>query len=197
MKNQAFDFSVNSLQALLWQHDNAPVLTSLKTSKQAWYDEEHTAFWNDWYTDVFDLRTCNQFGMTVWALILNIPLAIILDPDFTQKVVFGFAPFGGNFDRSNFGRKSDVIQPLTLEQQRLVLQLRYFQLISRGTVLSINRILLRLFQAFGPAYVIDNHNMTMTYRFVFAMPSALQFVLTTYDLLPRPGGVSVNLVTGP
>lgn len=197
MKNQAFDFSVNALQALLWQHDNAPKLTGLIEAKQAWYDTNQTEFWNDWIADVFDLRTANAFGMTVWAVILGFPLTVILDPDFATKPVFGFGPFGKGFDRSNFGRISEVVQPLTLAQQRLVLQLRYFQLISRGCVTQTNRFLARLFSSFGPAYMIDNLNMTITYRFVFDLPSSLQFVFQNFDLLPRPAAVAVNIVSGP
>lgn len=196
MKNQVFDFSVNVRQALLWQHNNAPVLQALMASKQTWYDDNHTTFWNDWYTDVFDLRTCNLFGMTVWALILGVPLQIILDPGFTKKRIFGFGPFSSNFYRSNFGNIAETVTPLTLEEQRIVLQLRYFQLISRCTALTTNRLLKRVFKSYGNSYVRDNHNMSVTYFFRFDMSSGLRYVLQAYDILPRAAGVAVRIVVG-
>jgi Protein of unknown function (DUF2612) len=196
VKNQVFDFTTDLRQALLWQHNNAPVLQSLIASKQAWYDANHTAFWSDWFTDVFDLRTCNLFGMCVWAIILGVPLPIILDPEYTKKRIFGFAPFSMNFYSSNFGSIAETVAPLTLEEQRLILQLRYFQLISRGTVLTINRFLLRIFGALGVSYVVDNHDMTMTYFFKFDMSGGLRYALSAYDLLPRPASVAVTIITG-
>lgn len=184
------------LQALLWQHNNAPVLNSLMASKQTWYDENHTAFWNDWYTDVFDLRTCNLFGMCVWAIILGIPLSIILDPDHTTRQAFGFKPYGRNFNHANFATIQQVVTKLTLEEQRIVLQLRYFQLISNGAVPATNRFLARIFVNFGPAFIRDHLDMTITYKFQFALSSGLRFVLSNYDLLPRDTGVSVKIISG-
>jgi hypothetical protein len=85
---QEFDFSVNLLRALLWRHDDAEHLQSILTDKSEWYLENHTEFWNNWITDVFDLRTANDFGCSVWALILGVPLNIITPVN--QGPQFGF-----------------------------------------------------------------------------------------------------------
>jgi hypothetical protein len=192
---QTFDYTVPIESALLWRYNNAPVLQSLIAAKQSWYDTNQTTFWDDWYTDVFNLATANQFGCVVWSIILGIPLNVILAPT-PDKRVFGFKPYGANFFRSNFGTLQQTVQSLTLAQQRLVLQLRYLQLISRGTVPSINANLAYLFgEAYGTAWVIDNHNMTMTYVFNFELPSALLFVFNNYDILPRPAGVSLSIIS--
>lgn len=196
MKNQAFDFSVNVLAALLWRFNRAPALEALLRGEQDFYDAEHTAFWTNWVTDVFDIRTANDFGCAVWAIILGVPIAVVQDPA-PDKPTFGFGPYRDNFFGSNFGINGQVIIPLTLEQKRLVLRLRYFQLISRGTVPQTNRFLSLLFGEAGGAYVVDNLDMTITYVFQFVLPSALQFVFTFYDLLPRPAGVSVSIVSAP
>lgn len=194
MKNQEFDFSIDVLQVLLWQYNRAENLTALLQAKQDWLNENHEQFWTNWVRDVFDLRTANEFGCSVWAVILNLPLAVV-QPPAPQKRSFGFGPYNPNFNRSNFGATAQQVLPLTLEQKRLVLQLRYFQLITRGTVLAVNKYLKRVFAALGPVYMIDNHDMTITYHFGFVLPSALSFVLTYYDLLPRPSGVAVNYMT--
>ena len=71
---QEFDFSVDLLQAILWQYNNATSLQSLLNSEQAWVIENQTEFWENWLRDVFDLRTANEFGLSVWSIILGIPL---------------------------------------------------------------------------------------------------------------------------
>lgn len=197
MKNQEFDFSVDILQALLWRWNNAPNLTSLLMSKQTWYDENQTDFWNDWFTNVFDLTTANDFGCAVWAIILKIPLAVIAPPDYLTKPVWGFGTHHKNFNRGNFAIQKQTTLPLTLAQKRLVLQLRFLQLITRGTVTEINRDIATIFarNGFGSVYVLDGLDMTCDYVFTFVIPSALNFVLLNYDILPRPAGVKLNIRT--
>lgn len=195
MKNQEFDFSVDLLQAILWQYNDAEKLQSLLQSKQDWYTENQQVFWDRWVEEVFDLRTANDFGCSVWSILLGIPLTVVLPPDYLNKLCFGFSPYGGNFNRSNFGSKTQTDVNLSLAQKRLVLQLRYFQLISRGTVPQTNQLMKTAFQDYGPVYVLDPLDMSeVVYVFGFALPSALIFVLTFYDILPRPAGVGIRFV---
>lgn len=195
---QEFDFSVDVMQALLWRHNRADRLTSLLEQKQSWYDLNHEQFWEDWFTNVFDLRTANDFGCSVWAKVLGVPLGVIVQPDYTTKKIFGFAAFGDNFSGSNFANKTQTVIPLTLAQKRLVLRLRYAQLIAKGaSVTWVNRIIKYIFSdlGYGPVYVLDGLDMTCDYVFTFVIPSALQFVLQNYDILPRPDGVKLNFVS--
>jgi hypothetical protein len=189
-RNQLFDFSANLAQAILWQYDTAPQLESLLLAKQSWWDENFSQFWEDWIVNVFDIRTCNDFGAAVWSIILGIPLNIQYGE--TDGANFGFGPYQQNFDRSNFAPLNYEVIPLSIDQKRLVLQLRYYQLITRGTVPDINRNLTRIFAPLGPAWVVDNLDMTMTYVFNFPIPSALAFILKFYNLLPAPAGVKVD-----
>lgn len=198
MRIQELDFSVDLLRSLLWQYNEAANLEALVRAKQTWYDAGQTAFWNDWYVDVFDLRTANDFGLAVWAIILGLPLSVkpADDPD---KPIFGFGAdaFGPgtndrvNFNNGNFAASGQII--LTTEQKRLALRLRYFQLTTRGSVPHINFILNAVFGA-GAAYVVDSLTMRMRYVFTAPIGSQLEFVLTEYDLLPRPAGVLVDYV---
>lgn len=73
-RNQLFDFSVDVMQALLWQYDTADALPAIIASKQKWYTDNQQFFWENWFINVFDLRTANDFGCSVWAIILGIPL---------------------------------------------------------------------------------------------------------------------------
>lgn len=190
MRIQAFDYSVNLLQALLWQYNDATRLQSLLEQKQEWYNAEYSEFWTDWYRDVFDLRTANDFGLSVWAVILNIPLTIT-SGGVPSANLWGFGPFRKNFNRGNFAPSTSGIK-LTTAQRRLVLQLRYFQLVTRGAIPEINAFMNYVFAPFGQVYALDGLDMTMDYVFTFTPPSQLRYVLEAFDVLPRPAGVRVN-----
>lgn len=188
---QALDFSVDLLRALLWQYNTAPRLESLLQQKQQWYDENQKAFWENWVRDVFDLRTANDFGLAVWAIILNIPLAVAAQGD-GDKTPWGFGQYHEGFANGNFSAISS--SQLSTDQKRLVLRLRYFQLITRGTIPEINEFFAYLFEPLGKVYVNDGYDMTARYVFEFPLSSALEMVLTEYDLLPRPAGVKIDFV---
>lgn len=189
---QTFDFSVDLLRALLWQYNDAARLESILRQKQAWYDANQTAFWEDWTRDVFDLRTANDFGLAVWAIILDIPLAVASQGDAANKPIWGFGQYHENFTNGNFA--SIASSQLSTEQKRLVLRLRYFQLVTRGAVPEVNAFLAYLFEPLGLVYVNDGYDMTARYVFNFPLSSALEVVLTEYDLLPRPAGVKIDYV---
>lgn len=193
---QTIDSSVDLLESLLWQHDNAPRVTALLKAKQDWYNTNQSEFWENWVRDVFDLRTANAFGLKVWSIILGVPLTVVLDPTAPGKPTFGFGVHNRNFGHGNFSSSTSQNASLTLAQQRLVLQLRYFKLVSRCTVPEINRILAFVFQGQGKVYVLDPLDMTFViYVFDFVPGSQLTFILEEYDLLPRPAGVGVKYIT--
>jgi len=189
---QTFDFSVDLLKALLWQHDNAEALITIIQRKQNWYNENQRDFWANWYEDVFNLDTATDFGLSVWARILNIPLAFAV-PASKTKAAFGFGVNHKNFGNGNFARATAGEIPLTTDQARLVLKLRYFQLVSRGSVTEINEWLKALFGDQGTVFVVDSLDMTYaTYFFSFQPDSRLRQILENYDILPRPAGVGVK-----
>lgn len=187
---QTFDFSENLLRALLWQYNKADRLQSLMESKQAWFNENQTDFWNAWKRDIFDLRTANEFGLKIWSILLNIPLFVNYEPSPTSKPTWGFGPYRYNFrGGANFSSKSGGTASLPLETKRLALRLRYFQLTSAGTVPEINRMLAYLFGSFGGAYLNDKNDMTQEYFFKFALPWHYKYIFDNFDILPRPSGV--------
>lgn len=190
---QDFDYNVNLLRTMLWQYDDSPAIKALVGSKDDWYAVNQTEFWEGWFRDVFDLRTANTFGMSVWARILGIPLSVILPPTPSDEDVFGFGPNNLNFENGNFGRDTEGAVVLTDAQKRIVLRLRYFQLVSRGTVPETNQFLADLFDGEGTVYVADPGDMTQYITFLFQPSSALSFVVRNFDLIPRPATVGVKL----
>jgi len=194
---QELDASVELTKALLWQYNNAENLEGLITKKQEWYNENNNEFWDDWLRDVFDLRTANSFGLSVWSIILNLPIAVTQDPS-PPKPTWGFGVNNENFNSGNFTNLNSTVVNLTLEQARLVLRLRYFQLVTSGRIPEINNFIRPLFEEqFGVVFAYDNLDMTMTYIFKFDPPQQLRFVLENYDILPRPSGVLLNLLYDP
>ncbi len=189
---QSLNFSVDLLQVLLWQYNDATRLQGLLERKQEWYNENQQGFWDDWVRDVFDLRTANSFGLAVWSIILNIPTSIVAT-DEDDKPIWGFGEFRQGFNQGNFAATSAT--NLTLEQKRLLLRLRYFQLVTRGTVPEVNAFLAYIFEPLGTVWVSDGLAMNARYVFEFPLPSDFELVLSEYDLLPRPAGVKVDFIT--
>jgi len=84
---------------------------------------------------------------------------------------------------------------LTLPQKRLILQLRYRQLVARGTVPETNKILKDLLVPnYGPMYVIDGLDMSMRVVCVNGIPAFLSFLFSQFDLIPRPATVDLIVV---
>lgn len=198
---QKIDFSVNLLKSIIWQYGtNQPNLQGILQAKQSWYDENQTAFWQDWVTDVFDLRTANDFGCIVWAIILGINATLLFPPVVGNITPFGFGSETGtpntyqNFNNANFD--GNVVQPITftIEEKRLILQLRYRKLIARGNIPEINKIFADLITpVYGLAYMLDNNNMTQTLVCNFVIPFNLNYIFTNFDVIVRPAGVAMTI----
>ena len=193
MKIQEFDYLIDILEFLLWQYNSATSLTSLLNSKQSWYDTNVTGFLNEWYNDVFNLDTADDFGLAVWAIILNFPLLGEVNPDEPGKPIFGFDDFNQNFDNGNFSNINQQIG-FTTEEKRLLLKLRYFTFTTRCDVFDVNRFLAYVFQSYGTVYMLDFQDMRIMYVFTYTVPDYLLNVMQQYDLLPRPAGVERKIL---
>ena len=174
-------------QVLLWQYNDAEKLQALFQKQQEWIDANHNRFWSDWYRDVFNLETANDFGCAVWAAILGVSFAV--EQSDGTKEVFGFAPFGANFFGSNFSAVASGAVQLTTDQKRTILQLRYFQMTSRATIPEINRAVRAIL---GDAWVLDPGDMNFVYVVFGGTPTSdQQYILDFFDIIPRPSTVGI------
>ena len=188
---QPIDLSVNLLQAILWQYENAPNLVALVQAEQAEATQANEVFWTDWTRDVFDLTTANEFGLSVWSRILDYPITLKSDKRITGKI-FGFGVNQKNFENGNFGILSDTETLLGLQEARQLLLLRWFKLTQRPTLPNINKALASVFGP-GQASVIDSYDMSsVTYSFTAAPNYKLRDLLNKTDALPRPSGVGAK-----
>jgi len=199
MQIQDFDYSIDVEQVILWQYTQAPNLKALVADEQAYIDINHSQFWSSWYDDVFNLLTANDFGLSVWSIILDVPYLITAQGG--VKPIWGFdqlPPLNNyvNYERGNFARGSSRII-LTTEEQRFFLRLRYFQLTTDGCITSINNFLNLLFDDpnglyQGGAWIIDNLDMTAEYVFNCPISTGLLTAIVTYGVLPKPAGVRLE-----
>jgi len=190
-----FDYSATISNALIWRHNNAAALEQIVLAEQQYYDTYVDQYLQDWYTNVFNLDTANEFGLTVWSIILNVPITISSEE--TDEDIFGFDDNGTeNFDQAPFAPdSSDIV--LTPEDARLALKLRYRTLTTNASVFNVNRILEDVFSALGIVYVVDNGDMTGTYVFSFDISYGLFTLFNTYNILPKPAGVAITIVLPP
>lgn len=193
MKVQQFDYSATLDTALLWHYNKARRLESLVLLKQLWYDINQKQFWENWYRDVFNLLTANDFGLSVWALILGVPIFITI-PGHDGQPAWGFDEFHRNFNRGNFANASGTTTGLTTEEKRIVLRLRYVKLTSRCAIPYTNYMLDKIFTDFGKVYILDNLDMTITAIFEFYPSFRLRQAIKDYDLIPRGAGVGINYI---
>lgn len=162
-----YDPSVDFTKHIFWQYNNAPNLNSLVNSKQTWYQTNQTQYWQDWVKNVLNITTANDYGLSIWGILLGIPRTYLVD--------------GENMS-------------LSTEQYRTVILARLKMLKMRGTIPEINSLLQFIFGKYGKAYVIDNYNMSITYRFNFSLTPLQIAVLQNVSILPKPAGVEINVV---
>lgn len=193
MNIQEFDFHSDLLKAILWQYENADKLKALAHLKAAYFNQSTVSFWQNWYRDVFNIDTANDFGLLVWSRILDVPLGIDIPPSDKNKIGFGFGKKKANF-KANFRRNADYTLSLTLDQKRMLVRMRYFNLTQSPTVTNINEFLKRFFwREDSKVFVLDPFDMTyMYYVFNFNPDERLRLLLENFDLMPRPSGVGVK-----
>lgn len=195
MNIQQFDFSLDLMKVVKWEYDQAPNLIGILNLKQKWYSENQEQFWIAWEKDVFNLFTANDFGLNVWALILNLPLYTETTKSPSSYPAFGFASAGLNFGKSNFATDADAVNHLNVEQKRQLLRMRWWQITSDGSMPSINHA---LYDVFGKdVYALDGNDMTITIVYQVILPGILMRLLQDFDLIPRPSGVKFNHLVKP
>ena len=166
MKTANYNFSTDLSKVILWQYDDAEKLKTLVNGEQAFMDEAVTKFWEDFNQNIFNLSTCNTFGLELWGKLLNVARPTYID----DGVVYEYSD----------------------EQYRLVLQARVYVLTFDGSAKALNQFFKMLFPDY-PVTIVDNLDMTVDISFSVEPPSELKIVLSDSNFLPRPSGVQYNL----
>lgn len=193
---QSFNLSTNLLEAILWQYNEAEHLIKIVENDNNWYKDNITDFFNNWYRDVFNVDTATDFGLSVWAKILDINFATP-PQEVRDNNVFGFDPYYNNFFDSNFSPMQNDTYQLSVEQKRLIVKLTFQKYHIFPSVPEINKVIRALISPDG--YIVDGFDMT-TNIIVFTeqLDAGTKYILDTFDLLPIPAGVGYEyrIVTG-
>ena len=194
MTIQEFDYNIDLMQTILWQYNDATTLQSIIQSQENWLNENNKQFWDEWYTNIFNIETCNEFGASLWSIILGISFAQPKEIRITD--IFGFGIYNSNFYQSNFSPINEDGLSLSIEQKRLVLQLRYLQLTSNTSIFQLNPILKKLFGY--NVYILDGLDMSISMILTEYPDLTTNYIINNFDVIPRPAGVKLNttIVTG-
>lgn len=166
MKTANYNFNIDLRKVLLWQYDGAEKLGALVDYEQAFMDEAVTAFWNDFNTDIFNLATCNTFGLSVWGALLSVARPTYIE--------------------------NGVRREYNDDQYRLVLQARIYLLTFDGSAKALNKFFKMLFPDY-PVVITDNLDMTVDISFTNEPTAEIKTVLQDSLFLPRPAGVEYKL----
>lgn len=158
----------------------------------------------EFYNDCFNIQTSSGNCLDNWGRILNFSRGIKVNPD--DKKSFGF--YNGtssfltppsNFNNGNWHIPSaPIIQNLTDEAYRQVLQLVYLSQISNGSVGNISKILNYYYHQIDGAKKVrvkENLTKTMTLKieFNFKLEPVEINIFSINGVLPIPVGVSYTI----
>lgn len=162
------DPGIDLKQCLLWQYNNSQALRDLLNAKQNWYTQNHAQFWQNWYDNVFNINTADDFGLAVWGQILK-------------------------FSR-NVTAKDGTLHYLTREQYRLILKGQMIKFGMGASAYDVNKWISIVFAGKGNAYCVDSYDMTAIPIVFRAVPDEeIGWLLGNIDFFPRPAGVGYEV----
>lgn len=179
---------------IISQYANSPTITDMIEAFNAAMDltEDMDAF----YDTIWNITSAVGYGLDVWGRIVGVSRILQLPSD---AVYFGFQESGSwvGFNQGPFfsGQAVGTSFALSDDAYRRLILAKAAANIWNGSMPQQNQILLDLFPGRGNCYVIDNQDMTMTYRFKFVLSPA-ELSIVSSGVLPRPSGVSVIIQQG-
>ncbi|ELX9600397.1 DUF2612 domain-containing protein [Escherichia coli] len=156
-------------------------------------------FTEEFIKKVWDLTTCETFGLDMWGKIVGISRYIVAPIDSDS---FGFSEaddgstdYPAPFDNSPFygGIQETTNVRLGDDAYRTLIICKAFTNISVATIPDINKFLKILFYQRGRAYCVNHRDMTIGINFEFSLAPYEESILTNYDVTPVPSGVQVNI----
>lgn len=156
-------------------------------------------FTDEFISKVWDLTTCETFGLDIWGKIVGVSRYITApiesssfgfneaddsDPDYPTP--FNDSPFFGGIQETTNVRLGD-------DAYRTLIFCKAFTNISIATIPEINKFLRILFYQRGRAYCVNYRDMTMGMTFEFELAPYEESILTNYEVTPIPSGVLLNI----
>lgn len=176
------------------QYANSPILTTLITDFAQYVDQ--TANMQSFFDLIWNVDTAQGYGLDVWGRIVGISRTIQVSapPEylgFEETLDSSLQPF----DTAPFYAGTPTTSNVDLSDTafRTLIFAKALANISEGSIPGINQLLLNLFPGRGNCYVMDNGDMTMTYKFDFALSAVELAIVESTGVLPTPTGVSFTV----
>lgn len=185
--------SFNVWKTIISQYANSPILTRLIENMFAYLDQ--TENFQNFFDTVMNIETAQGYGLDVWGRILNVSRTLTVPGD---QNYFGFEEAGQTaqpFNQAPFysGQQIGSNFILTDSAYRVLLFAKAAANICDGSIPAINAILMTLFPNRGNAYVVDNLDMTMTFKFEFTISPVELSIVGQSGVLPTSTGVSYSV----
>lgn len=166
-----FNVEENLTDNILWQYDNAPNLKSLIESKQEYYNQNNSEFWQQIITDFLNINTATDWGLNLWGQILQVNRIYILN--------------GKTLTLS-----TDLYRRLILGKLQLIH--------SNGTVPEINQYINSIFSNHKTdttiaGFVKDELDMSVVYVLNFEPTEEELALIYDRDFFPTPAGVEIKV----
>lgn len=180
------------------QYANSPILDAMITSFNAAADQTENL--ENLYDMVWNVLTATGWGLDVWGRIVGLESGRTLHIP-GGATYLGFNEASGSwtgFGQGGFYTGSGTTDNYVLSDddfRRLILA-KAAGNISDGAIPSVNAILMRLFPLRGNAYIVDNQNMSLTYKFEFPLTAVELAIVQQSNVLPNPAGVVINIEQG-
>jgi hypothetical protein len=186
----------NWLRTVISQYANSATLLQLIES----FDEcvDQTANIDAFFDLIWNVDTAQGYGLDVWGRIVGVTRTLQV----ASAIYLGFAsqsPTVGAYNEGILysGTPATGNYQLTDSAFRTLILAKALANICDGSTPSINQLMLNLFPGRGDCYVTDNHNMTMTYTFKFALTPVEISIVEQSGVLPKTVGVAALFVIAP
>lgn len=177
---------------VMMEYANSPVLTSMIESFNAAIDQ--TQNMQNLFDMIWNVATAVGYGLDVWGRIVGVSRTLLF-PGGVSYLGFneatGWTGFGQGAFFSGGGTTSNF--QLSDTDFRRLIYAKAAGNISDGAIPSVNKILLALFPLRGACYVIDNQNMSLTYKFQFPLTPVELAIVQQSGVLPSAAGVAITI----
>jgi hypothetical protein len=182
-------------KTILSQYANSPVLTQLILNMDSYLD--HTQDFDNFFDLTWNVDTAQGWGLDVWGRIVDVSRTLSVPG---TQVYLGTQEAGQTaqpFNQAPFfsGQQISSNFVLTDDAYRTLIFVKALTNICDGSIKAINQILLNLFPHRGNCYVVDNLDMTMVYKFDFALTTLELAIIAQSGALPKSCGVSATVVS--
>lgn len=179
-------------KTVISQYANSEILTQLLSNFFQYVDQ--TTNMDNFYDFIWNVDTAQGIGLDIWGRIVVVSRTLHVPDDDT---FFGFeeATDAEGFNQAPFYAGVPLTTNFNLPDSayRTLILAKALSNISDGSIQAINQLLLNLFPGRGNCYVIDNLDMSMTYKFNFVLTPVERTIVRSSGALPKPTGVSVDI----